>query len=66
VTTVRIVGGNEILMRVEAPHFVAGLIVTKGRVVRAAPILKWSLGKQWVWIASYIERKGWRWRAWTE
>lgn len=55
------------LIRVEAPHFVAGLIVDHGRVTDAAPILRWSVGKQWAWVASYIERKrGWRWRAWTE
>lgn len=48
------------LVRVEAPHFVAGLEVADGHVVRCAPILKWSHGKEINWLIRYFHRKGWR------
>lgn len=58
---------NEVLIRIEAPHFVAGLIVDGGVVVRTAPILSWARHKAWRNVAAYVETKrGWRWRAWTE
>ena len=61
------------LMRVVAPHFVAGVVVRldsppdvplcealyHGRVVEAAPILHWSIGKPYDTLWSYAERKGW-------
>jgi hypothetical protein len=38
-----------ILYRIEAKHFVAGLVVDSSinKVISAAPILAWSLGKHW-------------------
>ncbi len=48
-----------ILIRVVAPHFVAGL-ETDGIVRRAAPILKYLIGKTDVEAATYIRSKGWR------
>ncbi len=56
----------ETLIRVEAPHFVAGLIARRGRVVQSAPILRWSVGRDVRDVVSYFERRRWRWRAWTE
>jgi hypothetical protein len=47
------------LASVSAPHFNAGLIVEDGVCVRAAPILKWTLGKRWAWLHSYFLQKGW-------
>jgi len=32
------------LVRVVAPHFVAGLVAVDGVVVEAAPILRWEIG----------------------
>jgi hypothetical protein len=49
------------LFRIVAPHFVAGLEVDgKFEVVRAAPILAWTVGKQWDDLCSYFDRKKWR------
>lgn len=33
------------LWRVVAPHFVAGLVTDGDRVVEAAPILRWTMGR---------------------
>jgi len=50
----------EILVRIVAPHFVAGLILRDGKVIRAAPILKWTVGKQQKWLSQYFKSKGWK------
>lgn len=47
------------LLRVIAPHFVAGLIVTKDKVTEAAPILSWAIGKNAIWCFQYFKKKGW-------
>jgi hypothetical protein len=48
------------LYRIEAPHFVAGLLVDpRGRVCEAAPILRWAMGKTIAEIQRYAARKGW-------
>ena len=44
---------------ITAPHFVAGLAVDKGRVVTAAPILGWAVGRSWTVVKQYCKRKGW-------
>jgi hypothetical protein len=50
---------GEVLWSISAPHFCAGLIVgLDGRVRQAAPILGWSVGKPWVEVARYFQRKG--------
>jgi hypothetical protein len=37
----------EKLIRIEAPHFVAGIVIDwKNMVVDAAPILKWMIGRE--------------------
>lgn len=36
---------DTILVRVEAPHFTAGIVLRNGRCVLAAPILRWCVGK---------------------
>jgi hypothetical protein len=48
------------LVRVVAPHFVAGLIVEGDRCVRAAPILRWAVGKRAAELRAAFARKGWR------
>lgn len=52
------------LVRVIAPHFVAGIVFQytfKGyECIRAAPILKYCLGKSWPWCQQYFARKGWK------
>lgn len=50
----------EVLVHVDAPHFSAGVILHGDRVVRAAPILKWSMGWSRERLSAYCKRKGWR------
>lgn len=52
------------LVRVVAPHFVAGLIVEPDeweelRCVQAAPILRWAVGKRREDLQEYFRRSGW-------
>lgn len=47
------------LVRVVAPHFVAGF-ETDGVVRRAAPILKYLVGKTDDQAREYIKSKGWK------
>lgn len=53
---------DEELIRIEAPHFVAGIIVIDGKCVRPAPILKWTRGKDVETVRAYCERRGWKFR----
>lgn len=48
------------LVRVVAPHFVAGMDVANGKCVEAAPILRWAKGKTEDELRAYFKRKGWR------
>lgn len=63
------------LIRVEAPHFVAGieltdahpaldslLPLTEARVTRTAPILKYTLGWPEGRLYALLRRKGWHWQ----
>lgn len=47
------------LIRVVAPHFVAGF-VTNGTVYKAAPILKYMIGWSDDKARVYIAKKGWK------
>lgn len=53
---------TEWLLRIEAPHFVAGAIWRKvdgeWRCIDAAPIIRWMVGKDKS-IAAYLRKKGW-------
>jgi len=46
-----------VLLRIDAPHYVAGIIFKDGKAVRAAPIIKWMIGKEWNWVVAYINSK---------
>jgi hypothetical protein len=50
------------LVRVEAPHFTAGLLVSdlSGRCVKAAPTLRWALGQQREALSQELRRRGWK------
>jgi hypothetical protein len=53
------------LVRVVAPHFVAGLEVERcedgeERCVYAAPILRWAVGKTRIDLQEYFRRSGWK------
>jgi hypothetical protein len=51
------------LVRVSAPHFVAGLVMESAtpedKCVRAAPILAWAVGKGRSELRRYFAGKGW-------
>lgn len=48
------------LTRIEAPHFVAGVISNeKGIVIRAAPIINYMVGWHVVRVWRYAQRKKW-------
>lgn len=47
------------LVRVVAPHFVAGFESDGHNIVRAAPILKYLIGKTEAYARHYIKQKGW-------
>lgn len=49
------------LIQITAPHFCAGLIHDDGRVVMAAPILRYMIGWSGLRVASYCKAKGWAW-----
>lgn len=49
----------EVIVRVVAPHFVAGLVLENGRVVKAAPILRWAVGRTLPAIEQYCYRRQW-------
>ncbi len=46
------------LTRVSLPYAVFGLISLNGIVVRAAPIAKWTVGKNLHYISNYFISKG--------
>lgn len=50
--------GGTILVRIVAPHFVAGF-ETDGTVRRAAPILRYMVGWNDDKVRDYVKKKGW-------
>jgi hypothetical protein len=48
------------LVRVVAPHFVAGFVLTDGTCTEAAPILRWAVGKRREFLSGYFRNKGWK------
>ena len=48
------------LYQITAPHFCAGAIERNGRLIYAAPILRWTVGKTLAEVQAYAKRKGWR------
>jgi hypothetical protein len=52
---------TETLVRVVAPHFVAGFVMVDGRCTEAAPILrKMCLGKPAGPLRELFARRGWK------
>lgn len=49
------------VVRIVAPHFVAGVIPHNGRVVNAAPILRYMVHWSGRQVADYCAKKGWTW-----
>jgi hypothetical protein len=51
---------TELLVRVVAPHFVAGLVLEDDRCTEAAPILAWAIHWRRDALRAYFRRKHWR------
>jgi hypothetical protein len=49
-----------VIVRVVSSYFVAAVIVEDNRVVEAAPILSYVVGKSLKWLKVYCVRKGWK------
>lgn len=47
------------MMRIVAPHFVAGVVISHGVVVRAAPIVKYMKGWLTPKVINYCKKRGW-------
>lgn len=52
--------GEERVIRITAPWFVAGVVLVDGRVTRAAPIVAYMRGWHGARVLAYARRKGWR------
>lgn len=50
---------EEMLVSVDAPHFCAALILENDIVIDAAPILKWTIGKNRDWLREYFAQHHW-------
>ena len=51
--------------RIEAPYMVAGLDAQDGIVTRAAPIIRWTVGKPQRDVALWCARKGFQMQDFT-
>ena len=56
---------RDVLIRVVAPHFVAGLVFESdargARCTEAAPILRWCRGRTRASVEGYLRLKKWSW-----
>lgn len=52
--------GQMQLIRVVAPHFVAGLVMNGDWCVQNAPILAWTRGRYRTWLRAQFEQRSWR------
>jgi hypothetical protein len=48
-----------VLGRIVAPHFVAGIECRDGRVVWAAPIVRYMIGWSEDHVRAYVAKRGW-------
>jgi hypothetical protein len=53
---------TEDVYQITAPHFCAGVVVSvrNKRVIDAAPILRWAIGRRWTDVLRYFHRKHYR------
>lgn len=48
------------MIRIEAPHFTAGVVLGQGMfVIKAPPIVKYMVGWDYHRVMGYCRRKGW-------
>jgi hypothetical protein len=48
------------LLRITAPHFVAGAIWVNKECTEAAPIIKWMVGKPPLEVKAYLDKRKWK------
>jgi len=48
------------MYRIEAPHFVAGVILENSICIKAAPIVSWMWNNSLHAITEYCKFKGWK------
>lgn len=48
------------MIRIVAPHFVAGVVLSRGKVSRSAPILKYMTGWTRGQVIGYCAKKHWQ------
>jgi hypothetical protein len=53
------------MIRITAPHFTAGVVITRGQVTRSASILSYMVGWSPQRVIKYCEKKRWRWELLT-
>lgn len=51
---------TEILAQIDAPHFVAAIVLRGDRVIEAAPIVRFMRGWDRDRVRDYCRGKGWR------
>lgn len=51
---------RERLVRIVAPHFVAGVVLRGELVVGASDIVRYAIGRNADWLRAYVRRRGWR------
>ena len=55
-----------ILLRLTLSSAIAGVELAGGRVVRAAPVIRYMLGWSVRRVQDYCQRRGWRWQLVSE
>lgn len=48
------------IIQVDSGYFCAGIDVKEDKIIMAAPILRWSIGKTFTWFEKYAGRKRWK------
>ncbi len=52
----------DMIIRIVAPRFVAGIILAHGRIIRCAPILRHMFGWTMSEVVTYCRKRGWQWQ----
>lgn len=51
---------DSFLYRVTGGTVCAGVLVRGGKVIEAAPVLKWTVGQWWTDVMKNLAQRGWR------
>ena len=50
----------DVLYRIESEHFTAGLVVRRGVVSHATPIINWMVGRPLEAVTTYVAERKWK------